>query len=82
MNNKKIWTTKLHMCKVCFTPTTVHNIMDIQDYTNKAQALLQDTNTYKVLNKDPTTRLKNKLIQTLKDIKQSGGLSDQKYKKP
>ena len=29
-------------------------IMDKQDYTNKAQALLQDTNTYKVLNKDPT----------------------------
>ena len=50
--------------------------MDQQDYTNKTQALLQDTNTYKVLNKDPTSRLKNKLIQTLKDIKQSGGLSD------
>ena len=56
-------------------------IMDKQDYTNKAQALLQDTNTYKVLSKDPNTRLKNKLIQTLKDIKQSGGLSDEKYKK-
>ena len=56
-------------------------IMDQQDFTNKAQALLQDTNTYKVLNKDPTSRLKNKLIQTLKDIKQSGGLSDSKYRK-
>ena len=31
-----------------------------QEYTNKAQALLQDTNTYKVLNKDPTSRLKKK----------------------
>ena len=29
-------------------------IMDQQDYNNKAQALLQDTNTYKVLPKDPT----------------------------
>ena len=56
-------------------------IMDKQDYTNKAQPLLQDTNTYKVLNKDLTSRLKNKLIQTLKDIKQAGGLSDPKYRK-
>ena len=41
-------------------------IMDQQDYNNKAQALLQDTNTYKVLNKDPTPQLKNKLITLLK----------------
>ena len=34
-------------------------IMDQEDYTNKAQALLQDTNTYKVLTKDPTSQLKN-----------------------
>ena len=33
-------------------------IMDQQDYNNKAQALLQDTNTYKVLNKDPTPHSK------------------------
>ena len=37
-------------------------IMDQEDYTNKAQILLQDTNTYKVLPKDPTNQLKNKLI--------------------
>ena len=29
-------------------------VMDLQDYNNKAQALLQDTNTYKVLPKEPT----------------------------
>ena len=34
----------------------------------------------KILSKDPTNRLKNKLIQTLKDIKQTGGLSNLKYK--
>ena len=45
--------------------------MEQQNFTNKAQALLQDTNTYKVLNKDSTSRIKNKLTQTLKDIKQS-----------
>ena len=55
-------------------------IMDQQDYNNKAQALLQDTNTYKVLHKDPTPQLKNKLITLLKNIKQTGGLSTQKYK--
>ena len=55
-------------------------ITDQQDYNNKAQALLQDTNTYKVLHKDPTPQLKNKLITLLKNIKQTGGLSTQKYK--
>ena len=54
--------------------------MDQQDYINKAQTLLQDTNTYKVLPKDPTSYLKNKLITLLKDIKQTGGLFTQKYK--
>ena len=33
-------------------------IMDQEDYTNKALILLQDTNTYKVLPKDPTSQLK------------------------
>ena len=55
-------------------------IMDQQDYTNKAQALLQDTNTYKVLPKDSTSQLKNKLITLLKDINETGGLTTQKYK--
>ena len=55
-------------------------IMDIQDYNNKANTLLQDTHTCKVLNKDPTNNLKNKLITMLKDIKQTGGLSNTKIK--
>ena len=50
-------------------------IMDQQNYTNKTQALLQDTNTYKVLPKDPTSQLKNKISTLLKDIKQTGGLN-------
>ena len=54
-------------------------IMDQQDYINKANTLLQDTNTYKVLNKDPINSLKNKLIALLKDIKQTGGLNNTKY---
>ena len=55
-------------------------IMDQEDYTNKALTLLQDTNTYKVLKKDPTSQLKNKPISLLKDIKQTGGLNTNKYK--
>ena len=54
--------------------------MDKEDYTNKAHTLLQDTNPYKVLKKDPTSNLKNKLITLHKDIKQTGGLSTNKYK--
>ena len=50
-------------------------IMDQEDYTNKALTLLKDTNTYKVLKKDPTSQLKNKLISILKDIKHTGDLS-------
>ena len=55
-------------------------IMDQKDHINKANALLQDTNTYKVLNKDPTKSLKNKLITLLRGIKQTGGLNNTKYK--
>ena len=55
-------------------------IMDQEDYTNKAQTLLQDTNTYKLLPMDPTSQLKNKLISLLKDIKQTGGFSTHKCK--
>ena len=55
-------------------------VMHKGEYTSKAQALLDDTSTYKVLNKDPTPQLKTKLINLLKGIKQSGGLSAHKYK--
>ena len=54
--------------------------MDQEDYINKANILLQDTSTYKLLKKDPTNSLKNKLITILKDIKQTGALNITKYK--
>ena len=44
-------------------------IMDKEEYTNKALTVLQYSNTYKVLKKDPTSQLKNKLITILRDIK-------------
>ena len=56
-------------------------IMDKQQYTDKATALLKDTNTYRTIPKDPTNKLKNKLIGTLRDIKQTGGLKDTTYHK-
>ena len=56
-------------------------VMNKQDYTDKALSLLSDTNTYNMINKDPTTRLRNTLITKFKDIKQKGGLSDTTYRK-
>ena len=40
-----------------------------QDYTNEAQALLQDINSYKVLTKDPTSRLKKQTFTNIKGHK-------------
>ena len=54
-------------------------IMDKKEYMDKAIGLLSDTNTYRTIPKDPTNKLKNKLIGILKDIKQTGGLKDSTY---
>ena len=56
-------------------------IMDKQQNTGKAKALLNDTNTDMTVPKDPTTKLKNKHIGILKDIKQTGALKDSTYHK-
>ena len=56
-------------------------VMDKQDYKDKALFLVADTNTHRTINKDPTTKLRNQLINTLKDIKQTGRLNDSTYKK-
>ena len=56
--------------------------MDMEDSINKAHQLLADTtNMYKPIPKDPTNKFKNKLAQTLRNIKTQGGLSDSKYKR-
>ena len=54
-------------------------IMNKQQYMDKATALLQDNNTYRTIPKDPTKKLRNKLIGILRDIKQTGGLKDTTY---
>ena len=53
-------------------------VMDREKYTDKAQQLLSDTNTYRPITKDHANRLKNNLAQTARDIKNQGGHSDSK----
>ena len=54
-------------------------VMDRQDYINKANQLLNQ-NSYKVISKDPTNTIKNKLINILKNIKTKSGLGTNIYK--
>ena len=54
-------------------------VTDRQDYINKANLLLNQ-NTYKVISKDPTNTIKNKLINILKTIKTKSGLGTNIYK--
>ena len=54
-------------------------VMDKQDYINKANQSLNQ-NTYKVISKDPTNTIKNKLINILKGIKTKSGLGINTFK--
>ena len=54
-------------------------VMDRQDYINKANHLLNQS-TYKVITKDPTNTIKNKLLNILKSIKTKTGLGINTYK--
>ena len=47
-------------------------VMDREEYNKKAQELLEDGGTYKIIKSDPTNRIKNKLINLLKKIKTEG----------
>ena len=54
-------------------------IMDRQDYINKANHLLNQS-TYKSVAKDPTSSIKNKLINILKGVKTKTGLDSNTFK--
>ena len=54
-------------------------IMDRQDYINKGNQLLNQ-NTYRSITRDPTTSIKNKLINILKGVKNQTGLDSNTYK--
>ena len=53
-------------------------IMDRQDYINKANQLLNQS-TYRSITKDPTSSIKNKLINILKRVKNQTGLDSNTY---
>ena len=55
-------------------------VMNRHDYIKKSRALLDDTNTYKPITSDPTTKLKNKLVNILKMIKGEGNIGENTYK--
>ena len=54
-------------------------VMDKKDYIDKASSLL-DQPAYRTFNRDPTNKLKTKLITLLRKIKRETGLEDSIYK--
>ena len=56
-------------------------VIDTVDYIRKAKEILEDTNTYRVINTDPNSRLKNKVINILSRTKAATGMQDNIYKK-
>ena len=51
-------------------------VMDRSDYIKKAKELLEDTNTYRTIQIDPTSRLKTKLVNILRRIKVETGMQE------
>ena len=56
-------------------------VMNRHEYIKKARALLNATNTYRPIPSDPTTKLKNKLVNILKMIKGEGNMDENTYKR-
>jgi hypothetical protein len=63
-----------------FTPC-LPCILDSEDYEGKIRELLSDERTYEKLKKDPTTSVKNKLINLLKSWKQQNSIHHCLYQK-
>ena len=55
-------------------------VMSTEDCKKKAEELLNQK-TYRALTSDPTMRLKNKMINTLKSTKTKGGMTEELYKR-
>ena len=56
-------------------------VLDRQEHIQKARSLLEDTITYRPIPTDPTTKLKNKLINILKKIKTEGNMDENTYRR-
>ena len=54
-------------------------VMDRQEYVNKANDLLAQP-AYRPIPKDPTNKIKAKLISILRNVKKETGLDDNTYK--
>ena len=52
-------------------------IIDTADYDNKLQTMLNDTETYTKLSKDPTLKYKKKLVDILARLKKEGKMRPQ-----
>ena len=55
-------------------------VVDREEYIQKSEELLHQSN-YKILQADPTSKYKNKLISLLKSIKAEGGLDENTNRK-
>lgn len=55
-------------------------VMDKPEYDRKVQALLDDTNAYRTVAKDPMTTLKNQLNRTAEKLKRQGKISEDDLK--
>ncbi len=56
-------------------------VMDTEDYVNKCNQVLSDTETYERLDNDPTSKYHKKLCDKLMAIKKRGEPSQEKYQK-
>ena len=50
-------------------------VLDTQDYKDKTKQLLADTNTYRILDHDPTQEYKQKFKRALTDMETQGALT-------
>ena len=55
-------------------------VMNTRKYKSKSEELLEDNKTYKKRKSNPTSRYKTKLIKILQGVKQSGTISETKYR--
>ena len=55
-------------------------VMDKKDYKQKAEELLDQQQTYRIIPADTTNRHKNRFISLLKNIKAEGGIQAHTYK--
>ena len=56
-------------------------LLNKQDYDTKIQDLLNDTTTYEKLSRNPTSKFKERIIGTLKELERSGAIDRRLYLK-